>query len=249
MREGIAVGCHPVAGGHRPQSADIFIGPRITHHTNGAHRQQHGKGLPDLVIQTRLANGIQIHCIRSPQDIQLFRGDFARHTDGKAGARERVPSDQAFGKTQLAPKFAHFILEQLTQRFDKLQLHFLWQPAHIVMRLDGYRIAAGRRNALDHIRIQCALRQKGCPFDTVCLFIKHLDEAGTDDLALLFRVGHAGQLTKEHGGRIPMDQRNIVVTAKQRDHLLCLTSAQQPVINKNACQLIANRLMDQHCRH
>ena len=116
MTERIAVRRHTVAGGHRPQRADIFIGPRITHHTNGAHRQQHGKGLPDLVIQTRLANGIQIHCIRSPQDIQLFRGDFARHTDGKAGARERVPSDQAFGKTQLAPKFAHFILEQLTQR-------------------------------------------------------------------------------------------------------------------------------------
>ena len=56
------------------------------------------------------------------------------------------------------------------------------------MRLDRHRIAAGGRYAFDDIRIEGALREEGRALDLLCLFLEDFDEAGADDLALLFRV-------------------------------------------------------------
>ena len=43
-----------------------------------------------------------------------------------------------------------------------------------------------------------------------------------------------------------MNQRDVVVMAEQVDDSLGLVEAQQAVIDEHACELVADRLMDQH---
>ena len=58
---GIEISGHAINRGHRPQRADVIIRAPITHDTHGTDRQQHGKSLPDHVIETRLADFIEIN--------------------------------------------------------------------------------------------------------------------------------------------------------------------------------------------
>ena len=48
--------------------------------------------------------------------------------------------------------------------------------------------------------------------------------------------------------RIAVHQLDIEPVAERAHHLLCLAGTQQPVIDEDAGQLIADRLMDQHRR-
>ena len=56
----------------------------------------------------------------------------------------------------------------------------------------------------------------------------------------------AGERVEERLARIDMDERDVVVAAKQRDDLLRLAQAQQAVIDEDAGEPVADRLMDQH---
>ena len=46
-----------------------------------------------------------------------------------------------------------------------------------------------------------------------------------------------------------VDQRNVVMVAKQPDHLFGFAKSHQAVIDEHARQLVADRLMNQHGRH
>ncbi len=48
--------------------------------------------------------------------------------------------------------------------------------------------------------------------------------------------------------RVRMDQRDVVVVAEQPDHLRGLAFAQQAVVDEDAGELVADRLVDQHGR-
>src|SRR5205823_3291077 len=48
--EGIEVGRHAVGGCHRTQAHDIFVRAAVAHHADRLDRQQHGEGLPYLVV-------------------------------------------------------------------------------------------------------------------------------------------------------------------------------------------------------
>ena len=45
-----------------------------------------------------------------------------------------------------------------------------------------------------------------------------------------------------------MDQRDVVVVAEEVDDLLCLPVAEQPVVDEDTGELVADRLVDQHRR-
>jgi hypothetical protein len=62
-----------------------------------------------------------------------------------------------------------------------------------VVRLDRYRRATGERHALDHVRIERALRQEFSAADLLRLRLEHIDEQPANGLALLFRVRDAGE--------------------------------------------------------
>src|SRR6185295_1234514 len=98
--------------------------------------KQDGECLPDLVVKAALADLIQKNRIGLPQDCELVPRDGARNADGEARAGKRMPSDESFGKPELAPQRAHFVLEEIAERFHELQMHPLRQATDIVMRLD-----------------------------------------------------------------------------------------------------------------
>ena len=68
-------------------------------------------------------------------------------------------------------------------------LHALGQAADIVVRLDRHRRAAERRDALDHVGIERALREEIGAADLLRLLLEDVDEQPADGLALRLGVG------------------------------------------------------------
>src|SRR6516164_9541656 len=145
--EGIKVRRHAVGGGYSPQRHHMIVGAIITHHADAAHRQQHGKSLPDVLVEAGTPDFLDENLVGKPQHVELLAGDLARATNGKAGARERVALDKSLRQPEFAAERAHLILEQLTQRLDKLHVHPLGQPADVMVRLDSDRWSASERHA------------------------------------------------------------------------------------------------------
>ena len=66
----------------------------------------------------------------------------------------------SFGRSELQAGLAHFVLEELAERFDQLEVHVLRQAADVVMALDERGGIAGDRDALDHVGIKRALGEE-----------------------------------------------------------------------------------------
>src|SRR5450631_3093024 len=243
--ERIKIRGHAVGRGHRAQADDVFVGAAVAHHADGLHRQQHGKRLPDLVVEAGFSNLIDIDGVGVAQDVEFFRGDLAGAADGEAGSWERMAADEDFRQAEFAAEHAHLVLEQFAQRLDQLHVHARGQAADIVVRLDRYRWAAGERYAFDHVGIERALRQKIRAADFFGLRVEHVDEQTADGFSLLFGIADACEFAEEKFGYINMHQRDVVVVPEQIDHGLGLVEPQQPVIDEHAGELVADRLVDQ----
>src|SRR5690606_24130529 len=110
-------------------------------------------------------------------------------------AGERMSADHLLGQAQLATDLTDLVLEQLAQWFDELERQSLRQATDIVMRLDGDRRTAGRRERLDHVGIQCPLHQiSDIVADVTGLALEHLYEAMTDLPALGLGIGDSSQV-------------------------------------------------------
>ena len=97
----------------------------------------------------------------------------------------------------------------------------------------------------DDVRIERALRQEIRAAQALGLALEDLDEGAADDLALLLRVGDAGEPLEEKRRCVDADQRNIEVAAEQLDDLFGLARAQQAVVDEDAGQLLAYRLVQE----
>ena len=102
-------------------------------------------------------------------------------------------------------------------------------------------------DALDHVGIERALRQELGAADLLRLVLEHVDEHAADDLALGLRVGDAGERAEEALARRRRARagccswsRNSVTTCSASP------SAQQAVVDEDAGELVADRLVDQH---
>ena len=62
-------------------------------------------------------------------------------------------------------------------------------------------------------------------------------------------IGDAGERGEKRLGRVDVHERNVVVAAEQRDHLVGFGEPQQPVVDEHAGEPLADRLVDQHRRH
>ena len=83
----------------------------------------------------------------------------AEQPHGQARARERLPDDELAIEAEVQADAAHFVLEQIAQRLDQLELHPLGQAADVVVALDDHRRAEHRRR-LDDVRIERALAEE-----------------------------------------------------------------------------------------
>ena len=99
---------------------------------------------------------------------------------------------------------------------------------------------------LDHVGIERALGEEVGPAELRRLLLEHLDEQPADRLALGLRVGHAVEPGQEQVRRVAVHQADVEAVAEGLHHLLRLARAQQAVVDEDAGQLVADRLMDQH---
>ena len=74
---------------------------------------------------------------------------------------------------------------------------------------------AGEADALDHVRIQRALRQIIGAAQLARLLLEHLDEQPADRLALHLRIGHAVQRIEEQIRRVAMHQADVEPVAER----------------------------------
>ena len=144
MRKRIPVGGHAVGARHSAQRHNILIGAEVAHHAHAAHRQQNRESLPDLVVQTALADLLEVNRVGAAQNVERGFGHRAEHADPQTGTRKWVPSDDLLGQSELATDVAHLVLEKLTQRLDQLELHPRFESADIVVGLDRHGRTAPR---------------------------------------------------------------------------------------------------------
>ncbi|MNN67327.1 hypothetical protein D3C81_1829530 [compost metagenome] len=102
---------------------------------------------------------------------------------------------------------------------------------------------------LNHVRVNRALRQ---PFGILALAgfnLEHFDEFTADNFALGFRIADTGQMAHELINGVDVDDVHAEVFGKHFHDHLAFVQAQQAVVDKYACQLVADRAMDQGCRN
>ena len=59
-------------------------------------------------------------------------------------------------------------------------------------------------------------------------------------------VGDAGERREEHVGGVHMHERDVVMAAKELDDLLRLALAHEAMVDEDAGEPVADRLMDEH---
>ena len=91
-----------------------------------------------------------------------------------------------------------------------------------------------------NVGIDGTLGQEGDAVQLAGFFFKHADELAADDLALLFGVGHAGQLIQEAVRGVHVDQVRLHLLAEDLDDLFGLALAEQAMVDVDAGELLAD---------
>src|SRR3954469_9855247 len=126
-------------GGHEidclncTQGNDVIVTPRITQHADGADWKKDSEGLTRLVIQIVLAQLIDEDVVRTTQQIGKLFLDFTENTHTETRTGEGMTVDHLGRQAQFDTEAAHFVLEQLSQWLDQLELHALRQATDVVM--------------------------------------------------------------------------------------------------------------------
>ncbi len=156
------------------------------------------------------------------------------------------------GSPSSSPDGPHLVLEQEAERFDEIEVHVFGEAADVVVRLDLGGVAGAR---LDDVGVERALHEE--PGDASTSFgaellgrlLEDADERLADGLALLLRVGHAGQDRQEPVGRLHVDEVDVELAQERLFDLLRFTGPQQAGVDEDTGQLVAHRLVDQRRRH
>src|SRR5216117_1223026 len=142
-------------------------------------------------------------------------------------------------------------------------MHSLRQPADVVMALDYLRGIAPDRYALNHVRVEGALREKFVtavfPIAVSPVFLeqflgsvlKYFNEFVADHFSLGFGIGHAFEQREETIASVYVFQTHMKILAENALHNFFLARAEQSIVHKNTGELVADRLVQQrssHCR-
>ena len=176
------------------------------------------------------------------QDAYSLRSNVAKYAHSQAWTWERMTRNEMLRHSHRASYAAHLVLEQPFQRFAELQMHFLWQSAHVVVALDNLSCNV---ETLDAVRIDSALCEPFCPNLLLGLGIEHFHEVPADDLALLLRIGDSGEVGKEFLRCVHTDNvksETLVVL----HHIMVLVLAQHTVIHEDTRKVIADCLVEQY---
>ena len=217
----------------------------VAHDADALDRQEHGEGLADLVVKIGLAQFLDEDGVGLAQLVGGILGHGAEDAHAQAGARERVAVDHFARQAEFHTDLAHFVLEQLAQRFDQLELHVRRQAADVVMALDDVGLAGLAAGGFDHVRVDGALGEVVHIGQRGGFFVEHVDEQAADDLALGFRVVHAVQGLHEAFFGVHSNDLDAEVLGEHAHHLITFVQTQQAVVDEHAGELIADGLVQQ----
>ena len=184
--------------------------------------------------------------------LEPLAGDLADDPDREPGPRERMAPDHRLRQAELLADPADLVLEQHPQRLHELEVDLLGQAADVVVRLDlgrHARVAAG----LDHVRVERALdevrrRPRPRPGEPPRLLLEDADELLPDPATLLLRLLDPLEPGEEALARVHVDERHVEMMAERLHDLLGLALAQQAVVDEDAGEPVADRLVDEQGR-
>ena len=142
-------------------------------------------------------------------------------------------------------ELAHFVLEELSQRLEQLEMQRFRQPAHVVVRLDRMRFLRLGSGRFDHVGIDRSLREPSGAGDFLRLGLEDVHELAPDDLALLLRVGHAGERSQERVARVHAVDLDAEMPRERVHDLIGFAQSQQARIDEDAGEFVADRAMDE----
>ena len=162
----------------------------------------------------------------------------------RPGPRERLPPDHPLGQAELLADAPHLVLEQQAQRLDELHAHVGGQPADVVVRLDLRRDAVLAAARLDHVGVERPLHEEADVAQPPRLLLEDADELLADDLPLAPRdPRRPSSRERNRSCACDVDERDVEVPGERLDHLLGLVLAQQAVVDEDARELVADRLV------
>jgi hypothetical protein len=138
--------------------AGVGVGALVAHDADAHDGKQDGEALPDLVVE---AGGLDLgddDLVGLLKQGDALGGDFAEDADGEAGAGKWLAAENVFGHAEVAADAADFVLEEVAQGLDELELHAQRQAADVVVALDGLAGAADA-GRLDDVGVEGALNQ------------------------------------------------------------------------------------------
>ena len=144
---------------------------------------------------------------------------------------------------QLTAHAAHLVFEEGAERLDELEFHIVGESAHVVVALD----CLGRtfdRTALNHVGVDGALAEPFGVGDELGFGIEDVDESLADCLALLLRVGDAGEDGIETVLGVDTFHVETHVLVGLEDSLE-LVFAEESVVNENAVKLMADGAVEE----
>ena len=247
VRKVIEVGRHVIRRLHAADAANVLIRSAISHHADTLHTgEENNEGLTDGTVLPRLVQLLDHDGIGLLKGLDTLGRDATKDANGKAGTGEGMAPHTHFVDTEGNSKLTDLILEQLTERLDKLQLHGSRETTDIMVRLDG---GAGSlvRDGLNHIGIQRALEEKvarsGLLNDTGGLLLEHLNEGGTDDFALLLGVFDVLEQAKEPILGINALEVDATVTTETLENIDGLILAKASIVDQDGMETITNGLV------
>ena len=222
----------------------------VADHAHRTHRQIDGERLAYLVVPVRAPQLFQKDGVGLAQHGQVFAPHLAEHAHRETRAGKGMASDQRLGQAERQAQLAHFVLEQIAQRFQQAQVHALRQAAHVVVGLDDPRLAGGAGGGFDHVWVDRALGEPARAVDLRGFALENVHERGADGLAFGFGLGHAGKYRQKALAGIDHAQLHgqRVGRPECRTYLIGLIFAQQAVVHEDAGQLFADGARDQR-RH
>ena len=97
----------------------MVVGAPVAHHADRPDREQHRKGLPDLVVQPRRPDLIDVDRIHPTQQLETLGRYCAEDADSQPRAGERMAAHDLLRQPELAPDLPDFVLEEVPQRLPQ----------------------------------------------------------------------------------------------------------------------------------
>src|SRR5215510_10312761 len=93
--------------------AGVSVSALVAHHSDGHHRQEHRKGLPDLVVESGSFDFRNHDIVRFLEECYSFRSYLAKDTNCQTGAGEWLALKNLFRHTQFTANAPDLILKEI----------------------------------------------------------------------------------------------------------------------------------------